>query len=803
MMREGNGGLKSTEPSVALSETSTLLETQEFGEMMEHVDEVNFSLDGLQPWQPTRIRRASLLSLLTVCSMAQRRRLLRARGMYDKIIDAILGLNFDDSVSTTGAATLFYVMANDVEADGLVDSRACIRFLLKLLNPPISHSIEKKAPKIRFNLLEIQKPQTLNSIIKGDDSSSRALLLKVKEILVSCSSIKPGSGNDDDMKRPELSSRWIALLTMEKACSSTVSFEDATGTKRKTGGKFKESLRELKGLDAIFDVVVDCHSALQGWLKKKSSAALTLKDIDSAAPESVVLLLKCLKIMENVTFMSKYNQDYLLNMKAKLDSDGSPLSFVGIVISCIKFLSGLSLLQNTCNGNNDGKLTCLPKNILVPTMGKNTDVQGYPMENIEVSHKRRKLSPMENIDIAAQGDSLSTMDRADCSASTSYSGASCTNTVSSKVRLHSNGMSVNSQRSSNGWISIRSTGSKVTSYVQSKRNQVSSHEKADHASDLSDPFAFEEHLGPSRWEQLSSKEGKTHICSQSFPFNENVIASEVPIVVIDDESSQATSEVNLQSTDNSRPSVDEEDPSLLEDCLLSSVKVLMNLTNDNPVGCQQIGASGGLDTLVSLITSHFSSLDMHFPVSTKTVERVTSFDKNKESEYLNNRKLHDHQLDFLVAILGLLVNLIEKDCVNRFRLASARVLVNQPGTSASKEIYREVVPMLCSIFMSNQGAVNTAREEEVLIDDDEAALLQTQREAEMMIIQAYTALLLAFLSTESATVKETIARGLPNHSLQILVPVLERFVSFHRSLNVISAETHAAVVKVIETCKES
>ncbi|KAK8964592.1 hypothetical protein KSP40_PGU013405 [Platanthera guangdongensis] len=36
--------------------------------------------------------------------------------MSDKIIDAILGLNFDDSLSTTGAATLFYVIANDVSS---------------------------------------------------------------------------------------------------------------------------------------------------------------------------------------------------------------------------------------------------------------------------------------------------------------------------------------------------------------------------------------------------------------------------------------------------------------------------------------------------------------------------------------------------------------------------------------------------------------------------------------------------------------------------------------------------------------
>lgn len=60
--------------------TSTLMEAQEFGEMMEHVDEVNFSLDGLRPGQPVRIRRASLLSLLSMCASAQQRRLIRAQG---------------------------------------------------------------------------------------------------------------------------------------------------------------------------------------------------------------------------------------------------------------------------------------------------------------------------------------------------------------------------------------------------------------------------------------------------------------------------------------------------------------------------------------------------------------------------------------------------------------------------------------------------------------------------------------------------------------------------------------------------
>ena len=65
---------------LSIPATSTLMEAQEFGEMMEHVDEVNFALDGLRKGQPVRIRRASIVSLLSICATAQRRRLLRTQG---------------------------------------------------------------------------------------------------------------------------------------------------------------------------------------------------------------------------------------------------------------------------------------------------------------------------------------------------------------------------------------------------------------------------------------------------------------------------------------------------------------------------------------------------------------------------------------------------------------------------------------------------------------------------------------------------------------------------------------------------
>ncbi|XP_020592462.1 uncharacterized protein LOC110032988 isoform X2 [Phalaenopsis equestris] len=758
--------------------------------MMELVEEVNFALYGFRPWRPVRIRRTCLLSLLNICSREEGRRLIKERGMTNMIVDAILDLNFDDTVSSLGATALLYVLASDVEDDALLDSPACVRFLLKLMSLPME-SVEKNTMKIDFDLSEVHKSQSMDIANKGVDSTCRAIISKVKELLSLFNDSRAGSDGDDGMKKPELSAKWIALLIIEKACLSSVSFKDMTEMTEKVWGNFKESFRELKGLDAIFHVVTDCHSTLEGWFKKKSVSVLASKDGDNASLESVVLLLKSLKIMENATFMSEDNQNYLLKMKPKSESGGVPLSFVSTIISCIRFLSGLTLRSSISSILDNGKSplsssgACMMENV--------TDMQDYPStsycgarnsqsEKLEVCHKRHKPSTSKLEVSTSDCDVLSATEKSVCLASTSYNttlhcskAVSCRSTFDSK--LHAN------PQAPNDWISIQSIDSREISHGHSKRIQISNNGVGDCTSDHDDPFEFDEdNMGLSKWEQFSLRKGKTQTRKKAFLAEE--YANGYELVVIEDESSQPTREANIQSSDKSCPSVDQ--------------KVLMNLTNNNLVGCQQIGACGGLDTLASLIASHFPKYDLFIPTDTEIEESMTFFNRSKVSGRINDRNLNDHELDFLVAILGLLVNLVEKDSLNRLRLASARVLVTPPGTSTSMEAYRDVVPLLCSIFMSNQGAGNAAKEEE----DDEASLLQSQREAEMMIIEAYTALLLAFLSTESTTVKETIARCLPNHRLEILVPVLERFVAFHLNLNMISPETHSAVVKVIESCKE-
>lgn len=90
----------------------------------------------------------------------------------------------------------------------------------------------------------------------------------------------------------------------------------------------------------------------------------------------------------------------------------------------------------------------------------------------------------------------------------------------------------------------------------------------------------------------------------------------------------------------------------------------MNLTNENPVGCRQIAACGGLETMSSLIAGHFPSFSSSSSPSSEIKESSLSTDL----ELQNDRGLTDQELDFLVAILGLLVNLVEKDGRNRYIL---------------------------------------------------------------------------------------------------------------------------------------
>ncbi|CAI0407408.1 unnamed protein product [Linum tenue] len=757
--------------------TSTLMEAQEFGEMMEHVDEVNFALDGLRRGQPVRIRRASLLSLLSICGTVQQRRLLRAQGTVKTIIDAVLGLSFDDVPSNLAASTLFFLLTSDGQDDHMLESPSCILFLLQLLKPVHSKASQDKTRSLGSKILSIRRDTNiLRDTSKMADSSSSAIVAKVEEILVSGKVIKSQSGNNMGAERPELTSKYIALLTMEKACLSKISLEDTSGRVRKMDGNFKEKLRELGGLDAVFEVAMSCHSAIESLEQQNSSSSQSAQDV--LVLPSLVTLLKCLKIMENATFLSKDNQDHLLAMKRNSDSHGCRISFTKLVISVIKILSGLYLLRTSATSGNGSPFTL--------SSGSNNDhkVDSDGVICISSSESDCYITEGTSLEKGSQTSHKSIAQRV---LSVSREAATMDDSNLLKMRVRSSMFSSSSEtsRSCNG--------------LRSKYDvdvDDSAKDSMCELFDSQDPFAFDgDDFEPSKWDAKYGKPKKSRIPAMRKPVKERRNHEDpFDVMTIQSESSKQlnedSSKQQCSSQKGSNSSVsDEECSTLLSECLLTSVKVLMNLTNENPVGCRQVAGCKGLETMSSLIADHFPSFDSS---STSINSAVL--------EHQNEGRLTDQELDFLVAILGLLVNLVEKDGQNRSRLASASVsLASSQGSE--EESRRDVIPLLCSIFLAHLGEGDQSEQGNGIQWDDEVALLEGEKEAEKMIVEAYAALLLAFLSTESKSTRDSIADCLPDHKLSVLVPVLERFVAFHLTLNMISPETHEVVKEVIESCR--
>ncbi|XP_042378284.1 wings apart-like protein 2 [Zingiber officinale] len=787
--------------------TTTLMEAQEFGEMMEHMDEVNFALDGLRPWQPVRVRRASLLSLLSVCSTLQKRRLLRVRGITARIVEAILDVSLDDSPSTTAIAAIFFVLASDVQDNHLLDTPSCIAFLLKLLNPSSLSTSSDKAPTFGSKILGKRKPLTeVSASYKALDSTAKTIISKVSEILLTYKEIKSDNKNGEGIERPELSPKWIALLTMEKACLSTVSFEDATDVVKMPGGVFKEKLRELGGLNAIFDVLSSCHSTLLTCHSSSSFADLK----EELVCQNLLLILKCLKIMENATFLSKQNQNHLLGLKEKLNSSGSQQSFVAVIISAIKFFSDLSLHQSNFSNSENEKLVFDDQTFqMKPKLRDGSDEPSSShfsgcsrigsdseVKVIKLGLKRQKSSNFHSeVSLSGSGKAIDFSASLSCVKINRSTGDSYENDIALKTKINCSASRMISNSTSSQWISIKTNGASMNSDSSSKRPHLQKDAKVNCEVDMDDPFAFDEgDLEPSKWELLAKSKGKIQDRRCDLATKEPMNGCELSVISTDDMLSQLTNEEAHQSNATSEIN---EDLSLVDDCLLTSVKVLMNLTNENPLGCQQIAACGGLHTMVSIIVSHFPSFDCFFQMNGK-LKQSTSTDLSCDC-HLKNKHLNDHELELLVAVLGLLVNLVEKNNQNRLNLAEAHVSAKRPGKSEELEAQRDVIQLLCAIFLAHQG--NKEAKDETTFVCDEESLLKGAKEAEMMIIEAYAALLLGFLSVESSKVRKAIADCLPNRNLQGLVPVLEKFVAFHLSLNMISRETHSAILKVIASCK--
>ncbi|KAJ6925255.1 hypothetical protein NC651_009797 [Populus alba x Populus x berolinensis] len=74
--------------------------------------------------------------------------------------------------------------------------------------------------------------------------------------------------------------------------------------------------------------------------------------------------------------------------------------------------------------------------------------------------------------------------------------------------------------------------------------------------------------------------------------------------------------------------------------------------------------------------------------------------------------------------------MVKVDCRSRLAATSVPLSILEGSEDESR---KDVIPLLCSIFLANQGAGDAAGEGNVVSWNDEAAVLQGEKEAEKMI----------------------------------------------------------------------
>ena len=142
------------------------------------------------------------------------------------------------------------------------------------------------------------------------------------------------------------------------------------------------------------------------------------------------------------------------------------------------------------------------------------------------------------------------------------------------------------------------------------------------------------------------------------------------------------------------------------------------------------------------------------------------------------------------------MNIIEVDTSMAGKLRSTMVDIDGKAVS--------FIDVLTLLFLQSGGAdddkddANDAADEHVTAEMIE----KHQRDGDDVILQAYTALLLAFLIEDQPAMRaEVTSRFPPSAGLKPLADTLERFHSFHESLNSISAASSDRLVKVVQWLK--
>lgn len=247
-------------------------EVQESGETQDFMDDVEYLLDSLRDDKPSSIRSLSIIQLAGKCIMPAFRMHLRAHGTVTVIFSLLHDACSDPSLALSTAAMMFMLSRDRLNMD-----------------------LDKESLHLMLKLNEVDMPRSNGqgteeaAVVAAEEEDSTDLekcRQRVKDLLVQLQ-------KETNAKEIDLGFVSTGNLAMESLLSLT---------SRRAGEWFKEELRQLGGLDHFVETIHHCVSELKEDLGANFDKYLpSLKKLD-----------RCLRVLENITFMNSDNQSYLI-----------------------------------------------------------------------------------------------------------------------------------------------------------------------------------------------------------------------------------------------------------------------------------------------------------------------------------------------------------------------------------------------------------------------------------------------------------------------------------------------------------
>ncbi|QDZ20729.1 WAPL domain-containing protein [Chloropicon primus] len=209
------------------------------------------------------------------------------------------------------------------------------------------------------------------------------------------------------------------------------------------------------------------------------------------------------------------------------------------------------------------------------------------------------------------------------------------------------------------------------------------------------------------------------------------------------------------------------------ECLHASLSVLLNLTHESKGCCKILSGSTDFSGLARIVSDYHYSKDQ---------ERSLS--------------------DLVNLVLGLLINMAEKDAESRTKLCSLPMdRFSEHEAVEIKSLDKNFVDFIFVVASLGEQAQGQDLETDAEVTVD--MLNSSSRSGQKSICQTYSAILLAFLITDDAVLRKGIARLLPGFTLKPLVDAVKSFLDFLTFANALTEKQGDVLSSLIESLKSS